>query len=307
MKRMFALLLCSLLALCVGCAFGGADEPAPTPVYDLYFRVANLGSATGADAITVQPSDIPVDAEADAGMLADQLMSALLSGPKDPALRSPFPADTGLRSVRISGGHATVDLAPVYATLSGVELAMADYCITLTLTQIPEVRSVQTTVNGGLLAYRSSQNFTARDVLISSAEDVVATVEVTLYFCDINGFLVGQNRVLELYEGDTRAEALVAALSEGPGDDAMTLFSSFPDGFEVQSVWVKDGVCYVNFSLTMLNALPQDLNTVLPAQALRSSLLSLENVREVRFLVDGEAAVNIDDVRKTEPAAEAVG
>lgn len=302
MKRMFVLLLCALLLLCAGCGLTQKAEPA-VPVYDLYFRVANLSSAAGADAIAVQPSGIAVDREADASVLADELMDALLAGPQDAALRSPFPAETELRSVRISGGHAVVDLTPVYATLSGVELAMADYCITLTLTQIPEVRSVQTTVNGGLLAYRTSQNFTARDVLISSAEDVVATVEVILYFCDINGFLVGEKRVLELYEGDTRAESLVAALSEGPGGDGTELFSSFPEGFEVQSVWVKDGVCYVNFSSAMLKALPKEINTVLPTQALRLSLRSLENVWDVRLLVDGEAVANIDDVRKTEPAA----
>jgi len=302
MKRMFTLLLCCMFVLCTGCAFAQKEELETVPVYDLYFRVAHLGSATGADAIAVQPSDIAVDVEADANLLAKKLMDALLSGPWDTALRSPFPAETALRSVRISGGHATVDMTPAYATLSGVELAMADYCITLTLTQIPEVRSVQTTVNGGLLAYRSSQNFTARDVLISSAEDVVATVEVQLYFCDINGFLIGERRTLELYEGDTRAEALVEALSKGP--EGTELFSSFPEGFAVQSVWVKDGICYVNFASTMLKALPRELSTLLPTQALRASLRSLENIGEVRFLVDGEVVANIDDVRKVEPAAE---
>ncbi len=302
MKRIVVLLLCCLAVLCAGCAFAQKEEPETVPVYDLYFRVANLGSATGADAIAVQPSDIAVDAEADANQLAKKLMDALLSGPVDTALRSPFPMDTALRSVRISGGHATVDMTPAYATLSGVELAMADYCITLTLTQIPEVRSVQTTVNGGLLAYRSSQNFTARDVLISSAEDVVATVDVQLYFCDINGFLLGEQRTLELYEGDTRAEALVEALSKGP--EGTELFSSFPEGFSVQSVWVKDGVCYVNFSSAVLRALPPEISTILPTQALSASLRSLENIVEVRFLVDGEVVANIDDVRKTEPIAE---
>ena len=304
MKRIFALLLCGLLLLCEGCAFVKNEGAESAPVYDLYFRVAHLGSATGADAITVQPSGIAVDADADAAQLAQKLMGALLAGPQDAALRSPFPVGTILRSVCISGGHATVDLSSAYATLAGVELAMADYCITLTLTQVPEIRSVQTTVNGGLLAYRSSQNFTARDVLISSAEDVVATVEVTLYFCDINGFLVGEQRVLELYEGDTRAESLVAALSEGPGGDGTELFSSFPEGFKVQSVWVKDGICYVNFSSAMLKALPPEISTILPTQALRASLQSLENVWEIRFLVDGEAANSIDDVRRVEPAAE---
>ena len=79
------------------------------------------------------------------------------------------------------------------------------------------------------------------------------------------------------------------------------MFSSFPDGFAVQSVWVKDGTCYVNFSSAMLHALPREISTGLPSQALRASLLSLENVWEVKFLVDGEMVTNLDSVRKLEP------
>jgi germination protein M len=302
MKNLFVLLLCGLLLLCVGCAWMQQEEPETEPMYDLYFRVANLNDAAGADAIASQWSDIAMNTESEAEALAEQLMLSLLKGPNDLRLCSPFPRDTVLRSVRIFGGRATVDLSLAYATLSGVELAMADYCITLTLTQIPEIRSVQTTVNGGLLAYRSSQNFTACDVLISSAEDVVATVDVMLYFCDRNGFLVNEKRTLELYEGDTRAEALVEALSHGP--KSPEAFSPFPDGFAVQSVWIKDEVCYVNVSSVMLRSLPPEISTVLPTQTLRRSLLSLENVREVRFLVDGEEVVNLDSVRDLSPVEE---
>ena len=129
-----------------------------------------------------------------------------------------------------------------------------------------------------------------------------APVEVQLDVCEINGGLIGERRTLELDEGDTRAEALVEALSKGP--EGTELFSSFPEGFAVQSVWVKDGICYVNFASTMLKALPRELSTLLPTQALRASLRSLENIGEVRFLVDGEVVANIDDVRKVEPAAE---
>ena len=91
-------------------------------------------------------------------------------------------------------------------------------------------------------------------------------------------------------------------MSKGP--EGTELFSSFPDGFVVQSVWVKDGTCYVNFSSAMLNALPREINTGLPSQALRASLLSLENVWEVKFLVDGETVTNLDSVRKLETIAE---
>ena len=119
---------------------------------------------------------------------------------------------------------------------------------------------------------------------------MVATEKVTLYFCDIDGILIGESRELQLYEGDTRAEVLIAALMEGAEDPE--LFSVFPEGFYVQSVWVKDGRCYVNLTESMLQSLAPGISVVLSVQALRLSLLTLENVESVQFMVDGEATEN---------------
>ena len=100
--------------------------------------------------------------------------------------------------------------------LSGVELTLADQAITLTLTQLPDILSVQITVRGQELAYRSKQVFTARDVLVAPEGDVVGTAEVTLYFPDESGVLQPEERTLELYEGDTQVSAVARALENGP-------------------------------------------------------------------------------------------
>ena len=60
------------------------------------------------------------------------------------------------------------------------------------------------TVRGQELAYRDTQTFTARDVLLSSNEDVIGTVPVTLYFLNEAGKLAPEERTLDLYEGDTQ-------------------------------------------------------------------------------------------------------
>ena len=88
-----------------------------------------------------------------------------------------------------------------------MELTLADQAITLTLTQLPDILSVQITVRGQELAYRSKQVFTARDVLVAPEGDVVGTAEVTLYFPDESGVLQPEERTLELYEGDTQVSA----------------------------------------------------------------------------------------------------
>ena len=300
MKKGMILLLCVLVLLGAGC-MARKSQDAPR-VYELYFRVADLENAAGGDAIAAEFSGISLDAEMESETLVETLMKALLAGPSGEKLASPFPGNAKLQSVRISAGRAIVDMSTAYGTMSGVELSMADYCIALTLTQIPEVRSVTITVNGRALAHRSAQTFTAREVLISSAEDVVVTVEATLYFYNESGQMVPEQRVLELYEGDTRAETLVVALMHGP--ETRGLSRSMPEGFAVQSVWVKDERCYVSLSSAMLENLPEEIALSVPLKALINSLLSLENVEEVQFLVDGEATENIGDMNVSQTFAE---
>lgn len=290
MKKILLFLCCAVLLLC-GCGDSSSKNRRAGRVYELYFRTEDLAHAGGVDAISARASDIAVNTGAEVHEMAVQLMEALLSGPKEAGVRSPFPAGTSLRSVRVSGGHATVDMSTVYGNLSGVDLTVADYCITLTLTQLAEIRNVTITVNGQMLAYRDGQTFSARDVLLTSAEDVVDTVETELCFVNADGVMVREVRTLEIYEGDTRAETLVETLLRGP--ENKELASPFPVGFAVQSVWVKDGRCYVNLSATMLASLPEGTQLEVPLQAMAASLLSLRTVQEVQFLLDAEPAVTI--------------
>ena len=285
-KRWFTVAFCLLLLLPVGYMLGSRETPEQPQTYDLYYRVRELDGAGGGDAVAAEPSDLPLDTRLGAEESARQLLERLLSGPDSEELLSPFPAGTALLELTVAGTQAKADLSRAYSALSGVELSLADYCITLTLTQIPGIRTVSVTVGGQELAYRSSQNFRARDVLLSTTEDVVGTVDVTLYFLNGNGILVGEQRTLDLYEGDTRAETLVRALLSGP--EMKELSSAIPEGFDVRSIRVEDGECFVNLASSMLSALPAEADLRQAIQALSRSLLSLDTVDGVRLLVDGE-------------------
>ena len=116
---------------------------------------------------------------------------------------------------------------------------MADYAITLTLTQLPQIAVVNITVRGQELAYRDSQIFTARDVLLTSNEDVIDRVTVTLYFLDEAGDLAPEEQTLDLYEGDTQVSAVARALEVGP--ESRDLQAVQPEGFQGKSVWLEGG------------------------------------------------------------------
>lgn len=286
-----AALLCAAAVLSSGCAMAAKQALAQEDTYALYFQVRDLEEAGGGDAIGTEPSSLKKRDGGSAAEVAASMVELLLAGPQDELLQSPFPADTALQSVTVDGSRAVVDLTTAYSALSGVALTVADYCVTLTLTQIPEIQTVAVTVGGRELAYRDKQDFSARDVLFASTEDVVGTVEVTLLFQNDRGGLRGEARTLDLYEGDTQAEAVVQALLNGPEGKELT--SPFPEGFSVQSVWTEEDICYVSLSSTMIEELPEDAALRLPILSLANSLLTLESVEAVRFLVNGETVETV--------------
>ena len=157
-----------------------------------------------------------------------------------------------------------------------------------TLTQLPEISAVSVTVRGQPLAYRDRQIFTARDVLFSSNEDVIDTLNATLYFLDETGGLTPVEMTLDLYEGDTQAGAVVKALLEGT--EEKDWLSAIPEGFQVTSVRLEESTCYVDLPTAALPGLPEGADLSLALRALADSLLSLRAVEEVRYLVDGEFA-----------------
>lgn len=281
MKKRLCLLLLPLLLLS-GCR---REEPART-AYQLYFQEADLTYSAGEAPFRTETVYL-YDSETDTSRrLAEALLNELLKGPADETLKSALPAGTTLLSLEIDGDRALVDLSPSYESLSGVALTLADSAIAMTLSQVPEISSVQITVRGRELAYRERQVLNIREVLLTPEEDVVTTVDARLRFLNQDGALIPVEQTLDLYEGDTQVSAVARALESRP-EDRDGLLSPLPEGFQVKSVWLEEATCYVNLSSALLEGL-EDGAVRTALRALESSLRSLDAVEEVRFLVDGE-------------------
>ena len=299
MRRLVAALLCAMLLLATGCAYAVVTDQQAADEYLLYFQEADLSGAAGGDALRAEKRQLESAETWNTAFLAEQLVTELLNGPQDETLKGVVPAGTVLLSLELEGSRAKVDLSSSYRILSGVSLTLADYAITLTLTQLPEISSVSITVRGEELAYRDTQRFDARDLLMSTNEDVVGTVTAQLYFLSEGGLLLTEERTLDLYEGDSQADAVVEALAAGPTEK--TLYPVLPEGFQVKSVWLEENVCYVNLPTAALAEIPAESRLDLALRALVRSLSGLETVDEVRFLVDGEFAESYGGVSLTVP------
>jgi len=99
----------------------------------------------------------------------EALLSALLAGPTQEGLTSPFPRGVTLRRCQWDGerpGVLLVDLSEQYGALSDISLSLADYAIVLTLSQAQGVEGVEITAGGKTAAYRSHQLLSLQEAVL---------------------------------------------------------------------------------------------------------------------------------------------
>lgn len=157
MRQRLPVLLVLLLGLIPALLFGCTSQKEAS-AWSIYYPTSGLfdGAALGSEPYTgTEPPTV------------EQLMERLLSEPEDSALRSPFPRGVSLRSSYEREGVLYINLSEPYGGLSGIELTLADYAITLTLCQLPGVEGVSITVENDPIPFRYRQILTTGDVLLT--------------------------------------------------------------------------------------------------------------------------------------------
>ena len=298
MKRLMITLLAAVMLWSVsGCA---AAQKAQEGVTLAVYYAAEPESVRGGDILATASvdwagqTDLPVEEQARAAL------ELLLGGCEEPNFVSPIPKGTQLLSCTVDGGRATVDFSAAYGQLSGMDLTIADYCVTLTLTQIRQIYTVHILVNGRELAYRSNSTFLATDVLMSSMDDVVRSFTARLYFAGADGQLTAEDRLLTLYEGQSRTAVVMDALLNGP--ETTELQPLLPVDFAVLGLRTENNVCYLNLPGADEVLLPADAaaqETLV--QSIVRSLCSISGVNQVQILLDGEIRSTFGAVDVSQP------
>ena len=296
MRRRIGIWLLALLLVWTAAGCGTKSTAAEnTSAYLRLYCPADLSeknkSAGGGDAVNGIPISWKQVRGDDRGrqQQAQYIMELLLGGCTDKDFICPVPEGTTVNSCTVTGGTVSVDLSREYEQMVGVERTIADYCITLSLMQLDGIYAVRLTVNGLLPEGRTNGVYTSAEVLLTSPEDIVRTVKVTLYFPTGGGTLAGEDRRLTVYEGETVAQAVVKALTERPMDSYAGSEQLLPEGFAVLDAKVEDGTCYLNLADGVTALLPEDsTDQERKIQGLVDSLCSLEDVSQVQLMVDGE-------------------
>lgn len=157
-RPIFALTLALSLLLS---ACGGSQESSHIL---LYFRTDPTDqSQVHGPAIQSQPYSGP------AGPGVEELVDALLAGPTQPGLVSPFPQGLSLQSWELADGLLTLNFSEQYGGLADISLTLADYCLVLTLSQVEGVDTVQIQSAGHTYHSRSHQTMKPEEAVLDQS------------------------------------------------------------------------------------------------------------------------------------------
>lgn len=224
---------------------------------------------------------------------AELLMNSLFAGPRSSGLASPFPAGVTVLDLYTdtASGTVFVNLSEQYGSLSGFDLTVADYCIVMTLCQIPWITNVRVLVEGEPIPYRNRQNMKDTDLLLSGVGERAESIMTVLYFPDRDnlGLSVEYRQVMP--GGDSAAGTVMTELLRGPM--GINAGQALPDGTQVLGLTVSGAVCLVDLSAEFVDNAPQNgmgPNTTL--YALVNTLCALGGISQVRVLVEGTPLQN---------------
>lgn len=134
---------------------------------------------------------------------------------------------------------------------------------------------------------------------IEKPEEKNNVEEVNLYFVNKDYIetgdeslekLIPERRIIE-YKDITLEEAIVRELIKGP--ESISLSTGIPPNIELIDVKVSDGIISVNFAQEGLHG--GSMEEQLTLNQIIKTLLELDNVNKIQFLVNGEKAETLMD------------
>ena len=162
-KQILTLALAGTLLVLCGCS-GDSREGADTEDYLIYYSA--LEDRYAAMAVGYVSLELSGDTQ-----VIPALLEAAFQKPASQELTSPFPDGVRMLNWELKDGCLHLDLSEQYGSLTGIDLTVADACLTLTLCQAEGVESVYITVEGDEIPYRPIQRLTREDVLLSTGQE----------------------------------------------------------------------------------------------------------------------------------------
>ncbi len=295
-KRILSLILITALVMTVlsGCEKRVKNDPNAFKIY----YVNN--SETGIVAVDYEIKSPLSDPEAVAAELIEQLGTM----PERRQYEAPLTGDVHLIDYSVSDKLLTLNFDTHYADIGRTIEILDRAAIVRTFTQLKDIDYVSFQVEGAPLTdhYGNIIGNMSADTFIFNVGNEINTyekVELKLYFANESG-----NRLIPVYRSvvynsNISMERLaVEQIISGPNTDIC--FPTVSPNSRINSINVKDGVCYIDFDQSFLTQ-PYNVTAEVALYSIVNTVAELLDVNKVAFSVNGEADFTFMDLSVTGP------
>lgn len=216
------------------------------------------------------------------------ILSRLLEQPD----LSCIPVGTKLLSVTVEDGICTVNLSSEFSYRGFEDFAserMAVYSIVNSLTELPEISTVDLWVSGApldQLGYLDLSNGLARDTRLLSTALGEDRLDIELYPCaEGTALLAPIPHVLELNDGTATVERLIHALIGYEGGNGLK--NCIPTGTKLLSVRMEGSTCVLDFTGEFLAGCADAHEEMLAVRSVIATVCQLPEITAAEILVEG--------------------
>lgn len=304
MKKFILCFLAAVLAVLFAAC--GQEEPSGENVYQVYY--------VSKSEMKVEQRACEIQADTYEGRL-QELLGLLAATPEKQEYHAPLSYDFKIQSVFLEDGRMLIDMDAAYKRLPVITEVLVRAAIVRTLTQLPEVDSIEFTVDGNQLydangvrvGRMNSTQFIDND---GSEINTYELARVKLYFANADGTRLIAAYREKRYSTNTPMERFVVEeLIAGPSGKVEGLYPTVNASTKIISIMTKDNTCYVNLDasfLTVVNNVPTEVSIY----SIVNSLIELSGINKVQILINGEVPAtfsnsvyerNLDIVTTLEP------
>lgn len=235
----------------------------------------------------------------DSVQLIAELLEQLAQPSEKVKYKVPLSGSVSLVSYELSNEQLTLDFEKEYYTVPVTTEVLTRAAIVRTLSQIEGVSYISFQVNAEPLLDTSGAviGVMNADLFIENNGNEINTyekVELLLYFANEEGTKLKPVSRDVVYSSNISMERLVVEqLLLGPqkGEDAYPVMNP---STTIQSVTVKDGICYVSLSNDFLTK-TSNVSQQVMLYSLVDSLAELSGVNKVQIIVDTTGAVDLKE------------
>ena len=277
-----AVLIVCMVALMAGC---GRKEAVDPDGFKLFY-VNN--SETGIVAVNYDITSSMQDTDA----VIRELIGQLGTMPERLQYEAPLTGGVTLLGYSLNDKVLTLNFDIKYADIGRTVEILDRAAIVRTFTQLDEIEYVSFQVEGTPLAdhYGNIIGNMSADTFIFNVGNEINTyerVELKLYFANETGDKLVPVYRSVVYNSNISMERLaVEQIITGPKTDIC--YPTISKDTKINSVNVKDGVCYVDFDSSFLTE-PYNVTAEVAIYSLVNSIVELTDVNKVAFSVNGEA------------------